>query len=161
MHRSIRYGIPSSDQDNASVGFASAAVYHMAICTSSILTVNEFCKLSEEVQYHLARIERTSAFKVNWDHQGGLPPDPRVVALAKRYVKEFGCQGLTPNHVAAGPNGEIYVEYRGSNAREAQLQFAADGENELLLVDGDEYPYEGPLMPTKVLKHLHGERNTP
>jgi|JI9StandDraft_1071089.scaffolds.fasta_scaffold01030_10 hypothetical protein len=155
MHRSIRYGIPTSDQDNASVGVVCVAVHQMAISTSSVLAVDEFCKLSEEVQYHLARIERTGAFKLNWDHQGGLPPDPRVVVLAKRYVKEFGCRGLTPNHVGAGPNGEIYVEYRDSHAREAQVQFCADGNHELLLIDGDEYPYEGVFQPTRLVRHMH------
>ena len=155
MHRSIRYGIPTTDQDDASVGVANVAVHHMAMCTSSILAMDDFCKLSEEVQYHLARIERTSAFKENWDHQGGLPPDPRVVVLAKRYVKEFGCLGLTPDHVAAGPNGEIYVEYRDRHAREAQVQFCADGKHELLLIEGEEYPYEGPFLPVRLVRHMH------
>jgi len=79
-----------------------------------------------------------------------------VVVLAKKYVKEFGCRGFTPNHVAAGPNGEIYVEYRGADAKEAQLQFVSNGKHELLLVEGDEYPYEGPLLPSELMKHFHG-----
>jgi hypothetical protein len=157
----VRYGIKASEPVQTSAYITGLPSHYSALCTSSVLTSDQFCQLSEELQYHLARIERTLGFKVNWDHEGGLPPERRVVVLAKKYVKEFGCMGLTPNHVGAGPNGEIYVEYRGANAKEAQLQFVADGEHELLLVDGDEYPYEGPLMPTKVLKHLHGERNTP
>ncbi len=157
----IKYGIPASDPRNASAYVSCVPSHYSALCTSSVLTSDQFCQLSEELQYHLARIERTLGFKENWDHQGGLPPERRVVVLAKKYVKEFGCRGFTPNHIAAGPNGEIFVEYKGANARQAQLEFAPDGANELLLVDGDEYPYEGPLMPTKVMKHLHGERYTP
>lgn len=159
MNPFIRYGIRASDPDNASAYVSCLPSHYSALCTSSVLTNDQFCQLSEELQYHLARIERTLGFKENWDHQGGIPPDRRVVMLAKKWVKEFGCQGLTPNHVAAGPNGEIYVEYRAADAKEAQLQFVSDGEHELLLVDGDEYPYEGPLKPTKVMKHLHGERH--
>jgi len=132
------------------IAFSSSA-------TSSVIDAHLSYPVSEELRYQLARIERTRALKADWDGMGAIAPSQATVRMAKRAVKDLGYAGFIPNHIGAGPNGELFIEFKAPGKRQAQVYFSAEDGNELLLIEGDEYPYEGAYRPHRLLDHLHGK----
>ncbi len=125
---------------------------YSASSTSAVINVHRVAPVNEQ----LARIERTSSLKPNWDGMGAVAPSSATVRMVKRTVHELGYYGFIPHHIGAGPNGELFVEYRSSGSRQAQVYFNAEDGHELLLIEGDEYPYDGRYDLRKLLNHLHG-----
>ena len=112
--------------------------------------------ISDKAREALFRLSRFTGLKENWDSYGAAVPKAMTVLEAKRFVQSMDRMGFEPYFVSPGPNGEVMVEYRTDDSREAQVHFNEDGSQELLLVAGSDYPYEGVFDRAKFLSHLYG-----
>ena len=110
--------------------------------------------ISDQAQEALFRISRFTGLKENWDSYGASTIGQATVEAAKRFVVVMDRKGVAPYFVSPGPNGEVLVEFRMENGKEAEVYFHDDGTRRLLLIDGKEFPFEGDYNAQEFLKHV-------
>lgn len=127
--------------------------------TSSVWGDKYFRGIAPEISYQMSRIDRMRAYGPDWAGQGSIGPNRRTLIAAKEYVYELGRIEFVPRHVGAGPDGEILVEYQVSESREVEIFFQPNGRHELLLANGDETVYDGPLDAQVLIDFLYGREH--
>lgn len=131
-------------------------VVYSSDATSSVINAHLSLPLSGEVRFQLAKVDRMGALQMNWDGMGAIPPTYNTRRKAKSLIKDVSVEGFVPYHVGAGPSGEIFIEFITPVGRKAQVYVSAEDGHELLLIDGDEHLYDGVLIESRLLAHLHG-----
>ena len=105
----------------------------------------------------LGRLDRFLELRENWDSYGALPPKASTIAQARGMVQHLDQAGVPPYFASPGPGGQVMVEYRLPDDISAELHFAEDG-NELLVMRGEEVLYEDRMDLDEFWPHVRRRR---
>jgi hypothetical protein len=102
--------------------------------------------LSGEIVKNWSKLLQFKRLGNNWDRYGALAPDEKTIDTAIDFLtKKVHDLNLPIYFVAPGVNGEVMLEFKGSEGKAAELYFNPDNGTELLLFQLDECVFEGTL----------------
>lgn len=101
--------------------------------------------LSPGAKEALMRLERLKSLKPDWDSYGGIAASSETLGRARAFILLADAKVWPVYFVSPGPNGEVLVQLRSTPKKEAEVYFLPDGRTDLLLCEGDGFPYEGPF----------------
>ncbi len=101
-----------------------------------------FFEISENSGKIISKIKSFRKLSPNWDSYGAVQPEDEVINKAISFVlKAEVIDELIPSFAAAGPNGEILIEYKNKDV-EAEVYIESNGD-EVLVYRGEECVLEG------------------
>jgi hypothetical protein len=112
--------------------------------TSTVLFYSIYSTLSPGAGRILDRIHSFEQLKKGWDGANAEVPSSKVIAEAKKFVREADQKCLPFYFAAPGPDGEVVVEFR-EKEKEAGVYFSMDEEPLVVLCEGNKVVMEGLL----------------
>jgi hypothetical protein len=108
---------------------------------------------SKRAKENLKKIYRFLTLPSNWDNEGAVPPEEKIVLAAYYFILQMDELDLPIYFVAPGPNGEIYFEYKNKN-NTAEMFFNEDESSAMILYKGKEQTYSGEVNIDLLIDHL-------